>query len=171
LTTVKTQTLLDVIDEALDTLRGAPTRRLVAWLREQYPNIVAQHSIELEDDGLEGLFRKRRKERRPEEEANTSRNLCFDFGLPVLELDSEISIPRDIHNPIFGGSNWKEADKATLDDIDGHILLLEAQATANLVKADNWRQVRQAAARYAKGNHKLTLGELRQIAKGEQLKS
>lgn len=166
MTAIQLQTLQDVIDLALDTLKGKRGREVVAWIRERYPEILAEHDYELANEGLEVRIRERRKDRSSIEEAKTSRNLCLDFGLPVLQLDSEISIPRDLNDLIYGGSNWKEADDATLDDLDAHILLLEAQAAANLAKADNCRRIRQAAARFANGNRKLTLGELRQIARG-----
>lgn len=164
MTLTQLQTLQDVIDEALDTLKGAPCRDVVAWIRTNYPEVLAQHAAELADEGLATRIRERRKQRSPIEETKTSRNLCLDFDLPELGLDSEISIPRDLDDLIYGGTDWKEADDATIDDIDAHILLLEAQAAANLAKADNWRRVRQAAARYARGNHHLTLGELRRMA-------
>jgi hypothetical protein len=41
-----------------------------------------------------------------------------------------------------------------------------ARAAASLVKADNWRCVSEAAARYASVNHELTLGQLKRIARG-----
>lgn len=168
MTLVQVLTLHAVIDEALDTLKGARCREIVTWIREQHSEVVAVHRDQLADEGLTIRVRERRKQRSPLEESKTSRNLCLDFGLSKLDLDSEISIPRDLKDLIFGGSNWKEVDDATLADIDAHILLLEAQAVANLEKADNWRRIRQAAARFADGNHAMTLGELRRIAQAEQ---
>jgi len=166
MTITQLQTLEAVIDEALDSLRGGRCCEVVAWIRERYPGILAEHITELADEGLEARVRRRRKVRSPIEETKASRNLCFDFSLPELQLDSEISIPRDLDDLLFGRSDWKEADDATLREIDSHILLLEAQARANLAKADNWRRVRQAAARYANGNFDLKLGELRRRARG-----
>lgn len=160
------QKLEDVIDEALDTLKGARCREIVVWIRERYAEILVEHSNQLIEEELEARIRNRRKQRPLAEETKTSRNLCLDFGLPELQLDSEVSVPRDLNDLLYGKSDWKEADDATLREIDAHILLLEAQAAANLAKAGNWRRIRQAAARYANDNLDLTLGELRRVARG-----
>ncbi len=161
-------TLENLIDEALNILKNAQRHQVVSWIRERYPHVLEEHSQELIDEGLTARVRRRRKQRAPLKEDKASRNLCFSFGLPAMQLDSEISIPRDFDNLLYGESDWKEADDATLEEIDAHILLLEAQARANFAKADNWRKVRQAAARYAHGDLTLTLRKLRLRARGEE---
>jgi hypothetical protein len=160
------QTLEEAIDDALDILKGASTRDIVNWIRLNRRRIFDDNLETLGTEGLEARIRMRRKKRAPIEEAKSSGNLCFDFGLPAMELDTEVSIPSDMENLLYGPCEWKEPDDASIRDIDKHVLLLEAQGRSALARADSWRAVRQAAARFADGDLDLTLGELRRLARG-----
>jgi hypothetical protein len=161
-----------VIDEALDACKAldpdvkvrVSNRVIIDWIREHHPEINI-HDTEMANNHWMKLIRDRRKERTPENEQHHSSQICFDFGLSEMQLDSEISIPRNALDPIYGGCYWKEADDATLEEISLHIDLLNAQSQAILGKAKNWRSVFRAAAKYAGGDLQKTLGQLRILAR------
>lgn len=166
----------EAIDQALDACKAldatgglrVSNRDVVAWIRKHRPEVAADHNEWMADEHLMKLIASRRKDREPIKEIERSQQICMDFGLPDLQLDSEISIPHNPADPIYGGCDWLSNNDASLHMIDLHIKLLEAQAAANMGKANNWRRVRQAAARYANGDLSLTLGELRARARGDQ---
>jgi hypothetical protein len=168
MTLAQLETLEEAIDDALDAMKGGSTRDVVNWIRMNRRRTFDDNLETLGAEGLEARIRVRRKKRRPEQAARSSENLCLDFGLPEMELDTEISIPRDMENLLYGACDWKEPDDASLRDIDKHIQLLKVQGHLALERARSWGLVRQAAARFAHGNFDLTLGELRQIAREHQ---
>lgn len=153
-------TLQDAIDEAIAKTNTGTTHEVILWLQKHRRQLLDENQNIIEPEGLGNLIRACRKRPTPETKEET-RNLCFDFGLPDLELNTEISIPRDMENVLYCACDWKELDDATIADLDKHIVLLEAQAAANLEQAANLRKLRQAAAKRAKGRTDIPLRDLR----------
>lgn len=162
------QTLEETIDEALEANPGGSVRQIALWIRLNRRAIFDQNLETLGTEGLEAQIRQRRKTRDPDDETKSSENLCLDFDLPPMDLDTEVSVPRDLNNLPYSECDWKESDDLTLEDIDRHIALLEAQSNAALAQADSWRRIRQAASKVARGRTDLTLGELRRRAREKQ---
>ena len=158
-----------LIDEALDACKACDpdnsvrvtTREVVEWLRENRGDEIAEFDRALSDAQLQMKVRERRKQRTPEEESMASKQICIDFGLSPLDLDSEISIPRN-RDELLGSYYWKEANDATLEEISLHADSLDAQASKLEQKAGNWRKIVRSALRY--GNKGMTLGACRAIA-------
>jgi len=159
------QSLGEVIDQGLDKFPGGAVRDIVNWIRTEHRRVVEENFETLSYAGLAAMVRQRRKNRVPTEEKFYAFSLCLDFGLPSLDLDSEISVPRDIDNPINSVCDWKEPDDATIDDIDKHIIALRAQSDADSRHAAAWLTVRQAAIKISGGRTDITIGELRKRAR------
>jgi len=159
------QTLEEAIDDALATIRGANVNAIVTWIRLHYRRIFDENLETLGAEGLAARVRARRKVRAPEEEDRSSFNLCLDFGLPNMNLDSEISIPQDEDNPLYGPCEWKEPDDATLCEVRKHAEFLRIQGKSMFDRADSWDRLCKAAEYYADGNDSLTIGELRRRAR------
>lgn len=155
------QTLEQVIDEALDLNPGGSVRGIALWIRLHKRSVFDQNLETLGTQGLEAQIRARRKARDPNDDTKSSGSLCLDFGLPIMDLDTEVSVPLDMEHLPYSECEWKEPDDLTLDDIDRHIALLEAQGRSAFKQADEWRLVRQAAAKVARGRTDLTIKELR----------
>lgn len=165
MTAIQLKNLLDVIDEALDALPGEHCSIVRHYIKENHRRVFEEHEEEMADEKLDDRIRDRRKARKSPKEEWSAANLCLDFGLPKLDIDTEISVPRDMTNLIFGPVRWLPIEEATLDDLDKHIALLEAQAAANVKQAKDFRLLRGTAARFAQGRKDVTIGELREIAR------
>lgn len=162
--------LSEVIREAIDTNPRAATHVVVRWIWDHYPHVIDENELTLINDGLGDRIRREHKARPPLGEITEfSLHLCFDFGLPPIQFDEEISVPRDIENLINSPCDWPSLEETTIRDFDKHILLLRATAKATLEHADNCEQLRQAAMRHnPDGNLDITIGKLRAIARGEK---
>lgn len=159
------QTLEGVIDEALNAMPNAAGMEIAEWISENYPQVFEEHIRILGLEGLADRIRKQRKKRPPAEEAESSRNLCLDFGLPPMELDTEVSIPQNLNDMPYGKCDWVDRDNLTIADIDKHIELLKAQDRAILAEIRAWDTLRQAAANEADGRMDIPLWELRRRAR------
>jgi hypothetical protein len=164
--------LTALIDEALDACKAldpnnpvrVSNREVLEWLRANHPE-MSEFDVQMADSAWESRIGARRKARLPVEEIRASKQICLDLGLDQMELDSEISIPRDRDNPLRGGVEWKEPDDATIEEIESHIQLLRAMEYANREKADNWTRVLRAALPFCGGNREMIFGEARRIAR------
>jgi hypothetical protein len=160
-------TLREVVREACCALPGASVYDTVSWIRRHRRKVVEENFETLSYQALAILVRAERKSRPPEVD-DYSENLALDFGLTPVPLDREISVPKDLENPIAGGCDWRELEEATIRDLDAHILLLRATARATDLQAEHYNNLRQAAMRHnPNGNLNMTIRELRRIARGE----
>jgi hypothetical protein len=156
-------TLSEAIDEGLRETGNGETRSVIRWLQMNRRPALDDNSLIIEAEGLGNLIRAHRKKNVPHTPNGFIRNLCFDFGLSALELDEQISVPKDAHDLVYGPCEWPELNNATVDDLDKHIALLEAQAADMQFKAANYRQLRQAAAQVVPDRTDIPLHELRAI--------
>jgi hypothetical protein len=159
-------TLIEAIDATIDAMPGASVRDLVVWFRLHRRGVCDDNSETIGTLGLSQLFRERKKKRTPREEAATD-NLCFDFGLPAMELDVEISIPLEKDNLLYGKCEWREIDDASIPNVEQHALYLDAQEQSIHAKAANYRLIIRAAKRFLKPGDPpdITLGILRERAR------
>jgi len=164
----QSESLGKVIDQSLDNFPGGTVPDIVNWICRNRRRVVEENFETLSCAGLAAMVRQRRKTGVPAEVKFYSFSLCLDFGLPWLDFDSEISIPRDMENPINSVCDWKKPDDATIDDIDKHLIAFEAQRDADSRHAACWMLVRQAAIKISGGRTDITLGELRKRARESQ---
>ena len=158
-------TLQDAIEEALEKTDSAPTRDVIRWLQMNRRPVLDDNSLTIEAEGLGNLVRAQRKKRSDIALAREIHNLCFDFGIEDLNLPDEISVPSDVNNLLYCACNWQPIDDATIDDLDMHVLLIEAQITASLASADTIRGLRQIVSRVVPDRTDIPLRELRRIAR------
>ena len=82
-----------------------------------------------------------------------------------MDLDDEISVPFDLDNILNCECDWPDLDDASIDDLDKHLLLRDAQQIAHQARTECVRRLRQAAARVVPGRTDIPLRELREIAR------
>src|SRR5215469_7350223 len=161
--------LNEVIREGIDNNPAARTYEVVCWIRDHYAGVIEENSITLINDGLADRIRREHKARPPLGEiTDFSENLCLDFGIELMQFDQEISVPRDTENLINSVCDWPKLEDASIRAFDKHIALLKAIAEATLAHASGCEILRQAAMKHnPDGSLDRTIGELRQIARGE----
>ena len=165
MTIAQVYTLMDVVDEALEKNPSAPTREVVNWLQTNHRATLDDNKLTIESEGLGNIVRSRRKRREPGIVTPEVRGLCLDFGLEVLDLPEEISVPTDIDNLPFCPCKWPALEDATVDDLDKHLLLLDAQIALDMTSRANMRVLRQAAAKVIPARTDIPLKRLRVIAR------
>lgn len=167
MTIAQYQSILDAVDEALLTIGSAPTKEIVQWIRCNRPETISAHAVELEDWALADVVRRRRKMHSVKQVGFQQASLFQDFGLPEMDLDVEISVPRDLENLTYGACDWKDLEEeATIDDIDRHIQWLRAQAAYLTTKAESYTRFRQRIIRFSPGRRtNITVRELRVLAR------
>ncbi len=159
-------TLQDVVREALDKTNSGPTRDVIRWLQLNRRAVLDQNQMTIEVEGLGNIVRAERKKGANRESAPEIHSLCLDFGIETLDLPDEISVPTDMDNLLYCHCEWEPLDDATIDDLDKHVLLLQAQISANVASVDSISILRQAAIRVVPGRTDIPLRELRRIARG-----
>lgn len=169
MTTNRTYTMIELVEEALDSTGSAKTVEVRRWMQLNRRVSLDEHFCLIEAEGLDAMIRRYRKsrDRTPEEEADGF-SLCFDFGLEQIELPSEISVPVDMNNVAYGSCDWPLLEEATLDDLDKHMVLLHVQQIQLGVSRENILRLRQAAASIVPGRTDIPLRVLREIARGER---
>lgn len=167
MTVQQAYTLGEVIREGLDQLPGAAVRDIVNWIRTNHREVIEENFETISYLGLSNMVRAARKARKkPTEIDDYSTSLCFDFGLPPMEFDGEISVPRDMTNVMNSVCDWSDLEETTIRNFDKHIELLEATGAATLKHAEECRILRQAAMQHSPGGTiDITLGDLRKIAR------
>lgn len=169
MTLIELETLQEATDDALEKFRGTKSNQeILDWLKINYPKILKENNDFVFDYGMRMYIRARRKGRPAAEEQRAAANLCFDFSLPQMELDTEISIPADLENPLGSEVAWKEPDDATLEEIRAHIILLRATAVFTLETADNWERIERAARIYQLPGEEAVLKVLRKRARASK---
>jgi len=158
-------TLQDVIDEALRETRNGSTRDVIYWLQINRRQVLEENWLTICSEGLGNLIRARRKKREPAATPEVH-NLCLDFGLEDLDLPQQISVPTDMDNLPYSSSEWRELEEATVDDLDKHLALLDAQIELDMTSRATLRVLRQTAARVVPDRTDIPLRELRVIARG-----
>jgi len=159
-------TLEDAFDEALKATCNAANRDVIRWLQIHKRNVLDDNRLTIESLGLNQMLRAFRKKREGSDVVSSKvESLCLDFGIPVLDLDDEISIPQDPENPLYGACDWIDLDNATVRQIDMHIELIDAQEAALHEKSANYRMLRQIVAQVVPGRTDIPLRELRAIAR------
>lgn len=163
MTLERVYTLMDVVDEGLAATNSAPTRDVIRWILMNRRLVLDENCLTCYSGHLGNLIRMRRKKK---ETASTSiHSLCFDFGLEVLDLPDEISVPTDLNNLPYCPCEWPQIDDATVDDLDKHLMLLDAQIELDMTSRANIRELRQVAAQVVPGRTNIPLRELRRIAR------
>lgn len=159
-------TLEDAFDEALRETTNGSTRMVIRWLQLHKRKVLDDNALTIEATGLNNLIRAFRKKREGRDVVSSKvQSLCLDLGLETLDLDDEVSVPADETNLLYGECEWKDLDDLTLQDIDLHIELLEAETKAVQEKTANYRILRQAAAKIVPSRNDIPLRVLRQIAR------
>jgi hypothetical protein len=158
--------LQEAIDEGKEQTEHGTVREIVAWVRQHRRGAYAMNLETFAEEGFARFVRDYLKKKNPEQEEQNSQNLCFDFGLEDLGLDTTISVPeKDSQDLIYGKCRWEDINDITIEELDRHIAMLRAQAAYNLQKADAFVKLRQSVAKVAKGRMDLTIGELRKMSR------
>jgi hypothetical protein len=158
-------TLLDVIDEALVITNSGPTRLVINWILLNRQSVLDDNRLTLYGEALGNMIRTRRKKKEKDPATDHTHSLCFDFGLKELDLPDEISVPSDMNNLPYCACDWPQLDDATIDDLDKHLALLDAQIELDMTSRANIRRLRQVAAQVVPGRTDIPLRELREIAR------
>lgn len=157
--------LRDAIQQALDATGDGTTAEVTRWLQLHRRDVLNANSLTIEREGLSHIIREYRKKEKSTHETISLHQFCMDFGLPDIDLDLEISVPRTVDgNP---SCEWIDLEDATVDDLDAHEKLLEAKAAETLEKARNIRLLRNSAAQIVPNRTDIPMRELRRIARGE----
>jgi hypothetical protein len=69
-------------------------------------------------------------------------------------------------NTLNSEYDWLALDDATIDDLDKHLILRDAQEAAHIAKTKALRTLRQAAAQIVPGRTDIPIGDLQAIAAG-----
>lgn len=168
-TAVLIETLTDAMLEAIRKAGTKKVRGMSTWVVVHFRSIVDQYSETLLLDGLDQRLRALLKKQAGS--GNTLfdiAQLCFDLGLPALDLDDEVSVPTDKNDLSFGSCEYVTIDEITAEQVDAHILLMEAQIELESRKLSDWKAVRQAMLRIGKGRADIPMWELRRITPGER---
>jgi hypothetical protein len=160
--------LQDAIREALEKTGNGSTREVIHYLQTHFREVLDDNQLTLEHIGLGPLIRAQRKKPTHLDLGEKIKNLCFDFGLPPLDLDDEISVPVNMNNILNSECDWPELDDATIDDIDKHLQLREAQRIAHDARTQCVMMLRQAAAQVVPGRTDIPLRRLREIRRGKR---
>ena len=159
-----TMGLLEAIDDALARTNNGTTHEVIDYLQTHHRKVLDENAMTIENNGLGQLIRGRRKKPDPVELVRKNESLCFDFGLDYLDLDDEISVPIDMENVLNSPCDWPQMDDATIEDIDKHLILRDAQEAVYAARTLAVRTLRHAAARVVPGRTDIPLRELRVIA-------
>ena len=166
MTLERAYTLLDVVDEGLAATNSAPTRDVIRWILMNRRSVCDDNALTCYSGYLGQLIRARRKKK---DAPNTSiEELCFDFGLELLDLPDEISVPTDMNNLPSCPCDWPEINDATVSDLDKHLALLDAQIELDMTSRANIRRLRQVVAQVVPGRTDIPLRELRLLARQRQ---
>jgi hypothetical protein len=157
--------LHEVIEEAIEKTGNGSTRDVIRYLQTHHRRVLDDNSLTIESIGLGNLIRAYRKKPSRKDFQAKIHSLCLDFGLPDLDLDDEVSVPVDMSNVLNSECDWPDLDDATIDDLDKHLILREAQEQAHQARTKSIRLLRQAAARIMPGRTDIPLRELRKIAR------
>jgi hypothetical protein len=163
MTTDRAYTLMDVVDEGLAATNSAPTGDVIRWILMNRRHVLDENCMTCYSGYLGQLIRARRKKR--DTPPTSIQELCFDFGMELLDLPDEISVPTDIQNPISCPCEWPQIDDATVDDLDKHLVLLDAQIELDMASRANIKKLRQVAAQVVPGRTDIPLRDLRRIAR------
>jgi hypothetical protein len=167
MTLASSYTLQDAIEEALRKTNNGSTREVIHYLQMNHRKVLDDNSLTIESIGLGSMIRAFRKKPPNKDTYTKIKNLCFDFGLEYMDLEDEISVPLDLENILNSECDWPELDDATVDDLDKHLMLRDAQEAAHQARTECYRRLRQAAARVVPGRTDIPLRELRRIARNE----
>jgi hypothetical protein len=159
-----TISLYEAIDDALEHTSNGATRAVIRYLQMYHRRVLDENSLTIEASGLGPMIRGRRKRPDPKDLFARNQNFCLDFGLPYLDLDDEISVPLDLDNVLNSECDWPSIEDATIDDLDKHLILSDAQEAAHVAKTKMLRTLRQAAAKVVLGRTDIRIGDLRAIA-------
>src|SRR5262249_35195932 len=157
--------LQDAIRESLEKTNNGSTREVVHYLQMNFREVLDDNQLTIEHIGLGPLIRAQRKKPPHKDLELKIRNLCFDFGLPPLDLDDEISVPVDMTNILTSECDWPDLEDATIDHLDKHLKLREAQRIAHDARTQCYVMLRQAAAQVVPGRTDIPVRELRIIAR------
>lgn len=165
MTLVQEYTLQEVIEKALRETGNGPTREVTRYLQTHHRKVLDDNSLTIEAIGLGTLIRAHRKKPPHKNLYEKISNLCLDFGLEYMDLDDEISVPLDMTNVLNSECDWPDIEDTTVDDLDKHLILRDAQEAAHVTKTQYVRALRQAAAQVVPGRTDIPLRELRVIAR------
>jgi len=168
MTLASSYTLQDAIEEALAKTNNGSTREVIRYLQMHHRKVLDDNSLTIESIGLGQMIRGFRKKPPSKDLHARIQSLCLDFGLDPLDLDDEISVPVDMTNILNSECDWPELDDATIDDLDKHLCLREAQEEAHKARTKCYRILRQAAAQVVPGRTDIPLRELRVIAREQR---
>jgi hypothetical protein len=166
MTFASSYTLQDAIEESLLKTNNGSTRDVIRYLQTHHCKVLDENSLTIEVSGLGNMIRAFRKKPPNKDWYEQAVSLCLDFGLEPMALDDEISVPLDVDGGILNSEcDWPELEDATIDDLDKHLLLRDAQQRAFEARTRCVRLLRQAAASVVPGRTDIPLGELRIIAR------
>jgi hypothetical protein len=160
--------LQEAIDDAIQQTNNGSTRDVIRYLQMHYRKVLDDNSLTIEGVGLGSMIRAYRKKPTLKDRQEKIRNLCLDFGLDYLDLDDEISVPVDMNNVLNSECDWPDIEDATVDDLDKHLILRDAQEVAHAARTLALRTFRQAAAQVVPGRTDIPIRELREIVRGKK---
>ena len=147
MTLAASYTLQDVIEEALLKTDNGGTRAVIHYLQLHHRRVLDDNSLTIESIGLGSMIRAFRKKRPTKDTYTKIKNLCLDFGLEYMDLDDEISVPLNLDNILNCECDWPDLDDASIDDLDKHLLLRDAQQIAHQASPDGMRAASTASRR------------------------
>jgi hypothetical protein len=168
MTLTSSYSLQDAIEEALLKTGNGSTREVIRYLQVHHRRVLDDNSPAIESIGLGSMIRAFRKKPPKKDTYVRMQNLCLDFGLDPMDLDDEISVPADMTNILNSECDWPELEDATIEDLDKHLALRDAQEAAHQAKTQRYRLLRQALARIVPGRTDIPIRELRAIARKQR---
>jgi hypothetical protein len=157
--------LQDAFADAIRATNNGSTRELIRYLQTYHRKVLDENALTIEGNGLGSMLRAFRKKPPRHELAEKIHCLCLDFGLPDLDLDDEVSVPMDLGNVLNAECDWPDIEDVTVDGLDRHLLLRDAQEKAYSAKTECYRIFRQRMAQIVPGCTDIPVRELRRIAR------
>jgi hypothetical protein len=162
--TEKVTTIRQAIYLGITATKNASNFAVAEWLDKHYPKLVKEFHDSHKLDMLAKLIGTVRTDER-KAQVTISRQACLDLGMEPIELDEQISRPRDPKNPIYGGTDYTDFDDGTIRLMREHAAFLRQQAAHTVSKAENWERYIQKAFVFADGDIDMPNREIRRRAK------
>ena len=134
-------TLSEAIQDALEATHYGRTVEVRRWILIHRRDVCDANQETISAKGLDGLIREHRK-RGGKEEGFDAAQICLAFGIGLLELDSEISIPTT-DDVLYGPCEWIDIYDVTDADVDAHLVLIRAQKAALTTKEASYELLKQ----------------------------
>jgi len=159
-------TLTEAMQDAIRKSGSKKVRDMSAWVAMHHRSIVDQYSETLLLEALDARMRTQLKKQAESGETLADIDqLCLDLGIYKLELDDEVSVPLDKEKPMYWEFDWIALEDATAEQIEAHILLMQAQLHYEAKKLKDYTTLKTRMLQIGNGRTDLPISELRRMAK------